>query len=180
MSHQYLKRPPIYERYDCFSVYIERGDLKQYRSPLRCSIGLCPWLYVEQKNSHLDKMPCKYFFLVTKSFHTSKSNYPFLFFFRLFAGIEPDERALPIFFFKWFCLPFTDDYLYLWPLYIYIYIYIYIYSSDADIVKFTDSLTIRLHQPSHLVGTAKYMQWFAELVVYVKESIGERGVCVNP
>ena len=39
-----------------------------------------------------------------------KIDYPFLFFFRRFAWIEPDERALTIFYFlEWFCLPFTDD-----------------------------------------------------------------------
>ena len=58
MSHKYLTRPPIYLKYDYFSVYIERGDLKQYRLPLRCLMGLYPELYVEQKNSHLDNWSC--------------------------------------------------------------------------------------------------------------------------
>ena len=36
------KRPPIYVKYDSSSVYVERGDLKQYWSPLRCLIELYP------------------------------------------------------------------------------------------------------------------------------------------
>ena len=51
MSH--LICLPKYVSYDWFSVYIEKGDLKKCRSPLRYSNGFYSWLYAEQKTSHL-------------------------------------------------------------------------------------------------------------------------------
>ena len=60
-SRQCLKCFPKYVSYDWVYVYIERGALKRYRSPLRCSNGFYSKLYAEQKTSNLGSWSCNFF-----------------------------------------------------------------------------------------------------------------------